>query len=86
MVTFEWSDWRNADFWWVQSVYVRPDCRRKGVYRRMYETVLRQARERGDVCGIRLYVERDNRLAQSVYQTLNLCETKYVVWETDFVL
>ena len=86
LVTFEWSDWRNANFWWIQSVYVSPSWRRRGVYRRMYETVLHDARERTDVCGIRLYVEKDNEVAQSVYRTLNLQQTQYQIWEVDFVL
>ena len=24
MLTREWSDWRNGDWWWIQSVYVVP--------------------------------------------------------------
>ena len=58
MVTFEWSDWRNAYFWWIQSVYVTPEFRRKGVYRLLERSVKSQALQMGDVCGIRLYVDR----------------------------
>ena len=57
MVTFEWSDWRNAYFWWIQSVYVAPEFRRKGVYRLLESSVKSQALQKGDVCGIRLYVD-----------------------------
>ena len=86
LVTYEWSDWRNADFWWIQSVYVNPDWRRRGVYRSMHQYILEIARARTDVCGVRLYVERENAIAQSVYKRLNLHETKYRMWEVDFVL
>jgi len=86
LVTYEWSDWRNADFWWIQSVYVDPDWRRRGVYRSMHQYILEMARARTDVCGVRLYVERENAVAQSVYERLSLRETKYRIWEVDFVL
>ena len=86
LITYEWSDWRNAVFWWIQSVYVEPAWRRQGVYRRLYEHVLREARDNPEVCGIRLYVEQDNRVAQSVYSALSLRRTHYQIWEVDFVL
>lgn len=86
MVTFEWSDWRNATFWWIQSVYVRPDWRRQGVYRAMHQHVLREAKERTDVCGIRLYVERENHGAQQAYHRMGLSPSAYQVFEEDFVL
>ena len=86
LVTREWSDWRAGWFWWIQSVYVVPEARRKGVYRALHEDVLRRARAAGDVCGVRLYVDRDNRAAQSVYQRLGMTPTSYSVFETDFVL
>src|SRR5688572_9099906 len=57
LVTTEWSDWRNGWFWWIQSVYVEAQARRRGVYRRLHEEVERAARTSGDVCGLRLYVE-----------------------------
>ena len=86
LVTFEWSDWRNASFWWIQSVYVHPDWRRRGVYRRMHESVLTQARAQGNVCGVRLYVEKENEAAQAVYRRVGLSLSPYVVFEDDFVL
>nr|MBI3612697.1 GNAT family N-acetyltransferase [Nitrospirota bacterium] len=86
MVTFEWSDWRNATFWWIQSVYVRPDWRRQGIYRAMHDHVLREARERKDVCCVRLYVEQENRGAQTAYQRVGLLPSAYQVFEEDFVL
>ena len=81
MVTPEWSDWRNGFFWWVQSVYVRPDARRKGVYRALYAEVKRLAAGRDDVCGLRLYVERENRDARRVYERLGMTETAYRLYE-----
>ncbi|HXH86786.1 N-acetyltransferase family protein [Petrachloros mirabilis] len=86
MITFEWSDWRNAVFWWVQSVYVTPPWRRRGIYRMMHDTIIAQAKADPKVCGIRLYVERDNRTAQTVYQRVGLVPSAYAVYEQDFVL
>ena len=86
LITYEWSDWRNGAFWWVQSVYVRPESRGKGVYSALYGDAVRRAREAGDVCGLRLYVERENRRAQAAYQKLGMSPTVYDMYETDFVL
>ena len=71
MVTFEWSDWRNGWFWWVQSVYVREEARRGGVFRALYREIEKQASANPNVIGLRLYVERENdraeqRIARSV--------------------
>lgn len=81
LVTREWSDWRNAWFWWIQSVYVVPEARGKGLYRELSAFVWTMAREAGDVCGIRLYVEKENRIAQAVYQRLGMHETDYLMYE-----
>jgi len=86
MVTFEWSDWRNGTFWWVQSVYVEPAYRKRGVYRKLYEHVLGEAKSRHDVCGVRLYVDQDNRTAQQVYERLGMNRAHYAMYEVDFVL
>ncbi|MGH7255266.1 MAG: GNAT family N-acetyltransferase [Nitrospirales bacterium] len=86
LVTFEWSDWRNATFWWMQSVYVDPAWRRRGVFRRFYHYVLAEARRRKDVCGFRLYVDTYNQTAQRVYAHLGLTRSTYLVYEEDFVL
>ena len=86
MITFEWSDWRNGVFWWIQSVYVRPDFRSRGVFKRLYGHVAEQAKSAGDVCGLRLYVERENSRAQQTYQHLGMTKTPYEVYEVDFVL
>ena len=81
MVTTEWSDWRNGMFWWIQSVYVRPDYRRQGLYRELYERVKELAEQEPSVCGYRLYVERDNRSAQKTYANLGMLETDYRIFE-----
>jgi ribosomal protein S18 acetylase RimI-like enzyme len=81
MVTTEWSDWRDGEFWWVQSVYVRCDCRRQGIYRKLYEYIKLKAVKRGNVCGFRLYVERDNAVAQQAYSKLGMSETLYKMFE-----
>jgi len=86
MITFEWSDWRNAVFWWVQSVYVAPAWRRQGIYRTMHDHIVAQAKADSQVCGIRLYVEQENRVAQTVYQRVGLAPSAYAVYEQDFVL
>lgn len=81
MITTEWSDWRNGDFWWIQSVYVRPEARRQGVYTRLHDRVKALAREKASVCGIRLYVERTNEAAQATYQALGMRRTPYRMYE-----
>jgi len=86
MITYEWSDWRNGVFWWIQSVYVDPNWRRRGVFRRMVEEVMASAKAAPDVCGVRLYVEQNNHAAQTVYQRLGLRPSGYKVYEQDFVL
>ena len=81
MVTREWSDWRNGDFWWIQSVYVRPEFRRRGVYRRLYGHLQALAARKRAVCGFRLYVERSNRRAQATYDAAGMERTHYVIYE-----
>ena len=84
MVTYEWSDWRNGLFWWIQSVYVRLEFRRRGVYSALHRHVAQAAREAGGVCGIRLYVEQDNTIAQQVYESLEMHRTRYQMYEVEF--
>jgi len=81
MVTFEWSDWRNAWFWWIQSVYIMPEARGKHIYSQLYEFVKVEAKAAGNVCGFRLYVEKENAHAQRVYQKLGMEETYYLMYE-----
>lgn len=84
-LTFEWSDWRNGMFWWLQSVYVVAERRRSGVLRALYDHVLELARDSG-VCGVRLYVEQGNRAAQDAYLRLGFSPAVFHMYETDFVL
>ena len=84
MLTYEWSDWRNGMFWWIQSVYVAPDLRRKGVYRALHRHVEAAARRTPGVCGIRLYVESENAVAQNAYHQLGMVRTGYLMFETDW--
>lgn len=86
LITFEWSDWRNAAFWWLQSVYVHKDWRRQGVFKTLYDYVLAEGKRQGNVAGIRLYVEQDNVVAQGVYAYVGLASAPYKVFETDFIL
>ncbi|HEU4686265.1 MAG TPA: GNAT family N-acetyltransferase [Nitrospira sp.] len=86
MITYEWSDWRNGVFWWIQSVYVDRSWRRRGVYRRMHETVIALGKADPTVCGVRLYVARDNRQAQTAYRRVGLSPSVYDVYEEDFIL
>jgi ribosomal protein S18 acetylase RimI-like enzyme len=82
MVTHEWSDWRNGDFWWIQSVYTTPAARGAGVYRALHEHVVRAAKAEGAV-GVRLYVEPHNARAIATYTKLGM-EKTYDVMETPF--
>ncbi|MFO1508031.1 MAG: GNAT family N-acetyltransferase [Lysobacterales bacterium] len=75
-VTFEWSDWRNGDWWWLQSVYVVPDARRHGVFRALFAEAEKRARA-ADAVGLRLYVEQGNDRAQRTYAALGLRDEPY---------
>ena len=83
MITYEWSDWRNGLFWWIQSVYVTPAARRNGVFSTLYRHVSLQARKSG-ACGIRLYVEMANTRAQQTYKAMGMVNTTYQVMEAEF--
>jgi GNAT superfamily N-acetyltransferase len=76
MLTTEWSDWRNAHFWWIQSVYVIQSARGQGVYGALHRDVVSRASSEPTVVGVRLYVEKENSHARGVYQRLgmHLCE------------
>ena len=84
LITYEWSDWRSAWFWWIQSVYVQPQARREGVFRALYAHLRELAKTTPEVCGLRLYVERDNQRAQSTYRSQGMSETHYKLFEESF--
>ncbi|MDB6125399.1 MAG: putative acetyltransferase [Pedosphaera sp.] len=81
LITYEWSDWRNGNIWWIQSVYVREEFHGKGVFKLLFEHVEKLAKESGEVCSLRLYVERENGRAHRAYQKLGMEETHYRVFE-----
>ena len=81
MITYEWSDWRCADWWWIQSVYVVESARRSGVFSALYRSVQADIAGRDDVCGIRLYVEDANQSAQSTYASLGMVDAHYRIME-----
>ncbi|MGH8106445.1 MAG: GNAT family N-acetyltransferase, partial [Arenimonas sp.] len=81
MLTTEWSDWRNGDWWWIQSVYVHPDFRRQGVFQSLYGHVKAMAEQASDVCGLRLYVEHENLNAQKTYEKLGMEDAGYRMME-----
>ncbi len=81
MITYEWSDWRNGLFWWVQSVFVHKDNRQQGLYKLMYEFVKTQVDQSKDMVGLRLYVDKDNKKAQKVYSKLGMHKSNYQLFE-----
>ena len=82
MHTFEWSDWRNGEIWWLQSVYVHPDFRRQGVLRQLFQHLQAEAAASPHIAGLRLYVEEHNTAAQATYERLGLKPAGYVVMES----
>ena len=86
MITYEWSDWRNGVFWWIQSVYTAPELRGRGIFKALYARVEALAKEKGGVCGLRLYVEAHNGRAQATYLRCGMRETAYRMFETDTVI
>lgn len=81
MHTREWSDWRNGDIWWLQSVYIAAEFRRRGVFRRLYRHLETEAQNSPDVVGLRLYVEVENLAAQETYRNLGMIQPGYFVME-----
>jgi ribosomal protein S18 acetylase RimI-like enzyme len=86
MITYEWSDWRNGVFWWIQSVYVEKAARGTGVFKALFDHVQTLAKSSANVCGLRLYVEKSNDRAKKTYERLAMHLSHYEMYETDFVL
>jgi GNAT superfamily N-acetyltransferase len=80
LITYEWSDWRNSEVWWIQSVYVIPEMRRQGVFRSMYEHIKHEAEKQG-IAGLRLYVETNNSGAHKTYESLGMQSLHYRMYE-----
>jgi GNAT superfamily N-acetyltransferase len=83
MITREWSDWRNGYFWWIQSVFVHKEHRKKGVYTSLYKHVEARAKIMG-VVGLRFYVDSKNKSAQKVYEQLGVKNSHYLFYEEDW--
>jgi len=81
LVTPEWSDWRNGLFWWIQSLYVLPKWRRRGVFRSLYAFVKDMARQDGTIRGLRLYVETQNTIARACYENQGMTPSIYTLYE-----
>jgi GNAT superfamily N-acetyltransferase len=84
LITYEWSDWRNGVFWWIQSVYTLPELRGRGVFKALYSRVDSLAKETGGVRGLRLYVESHNQRAQAAYLRCGMSEAIYRMFEVDY--
>lgn len=81
MHTYEWSDWRNGVFLWVQSVYVENEYRRKGIFKELYSYIKSICDNDENICGIRLYVEKENIQAKATYKSLDMYECNYHMYE-----
>lgn len=81
----EWSPLRDSSFWWIENVYVRPNWRRKGVYRKMYNYIYDSAKKNKKICGIRLYTEQDNTVARKTYVETGMRGKLTELFEIDFI-
>ena len=86
MITYEWSDWRNGVIWWIQSVYVAPEYRRRGLYRSLYQYIKTAALKDGSIPELRLYVDQHNKSAQRTYQALGMQQSHYLLFATDLLI
>ncbi|TAK93510.1 MAG: GNAT family N-acetyltransferase [Verrucomicrobia bacterium] len=84
MITYEWSDWRNGNFWWIQSVYVLPAFRQQGVFRGLFNHVHKLAKRDRSVCGLRLYMHAENARARRTYERLGWRHTEYEIFDLEF--
>ncbi|HLP44977.1 MAG TPA: GNAT family N-acetyltransferase [Candidatus Deferrimicrobium sp.] len=84
MVTNEWSDWRNKLFLWIQSVYVKADFRKQGIFTALFHYLKDIARYKKNVAGLRLYVEKSNDIAHKVYEELGMVIPSYDIYEIIF--
>ncbi|MDI9355767.1 MAG: GNAT family N-acetyltransferase [Chitinophagaceae bacterium] len=81
LITFEWSDWRNGNVWWIQSLYVKKHYRKKGIFKKMYQFLLDTIQNDPKIMGIRLYVNKTNKTAQEVYTKIGMNGEHYQVYE-----
>ena len=83
MITYEWSDWRNGVMWWIQSVYVKPEHRKKGVFRSLFKHIEHLAKNHSDVKALRLYVMGNNLSGKITYKNLGMQDSGYIVYEKE---
>lgn len=83
LITYEWSDWRNKTFWWIQSVYVKANFRKQKIFQNLYNYIENLAKDVGS-CGLKLYVDQNNHIAQNVYNSLGMEKSHYYLYETYF--
>jgi len=83
MITFEWSDWSNGLYWWIQSVFVEPGSRKQGVFRALYRHLSELAESTGGVCGLKLYAHQSNRKAMQTYLAVGMKQSPYVLFEKE---
>lgn len=81
LTTYEWSDWRNGTILWLQSVYVMPEFRRKGIYKALYRHIRTMVEQDHNLKGIRLYADKGNTIAQKVYEKLGMTADHYQLYE-----
>jgi len=81
LITYEWSDWRNGLIWWLQSVYVKESHRKKGIFKMMYDNILRIIKADSNLIGLRLYVDKTNARAIKVYESMGMDGSHYTVFE-----
>ena len=83
MITYEWSDWRNGVIWWIQSVYVQAEHRKKGVFRSLFKHIEHLAKNHYDVKALRLYVMGNNLSGKNTYKSLGMQDSGYIVYEKE---
>ena len=83
MITYEWSDWRNGNIWWIQSVYVHHEYRKQGIFRALFRHIESLAKNNPQVKAIRLYVMHNNDVGKSTYQNLGMNDSGYIVYEKE---
>lgn len=81
MITHEWSDWRNGNFWWIQSVFVEKEFRRRGLYKGLFNYLKQRMKEDPTIVGIKLYVDQNNKPAQKTYENLGMEQSNYLLFD-----
>ena len=85
MITYEWSDWRNGVIWWLQSIYVKPDYRKQGVFKAIFRHIETLAKNDPQIKALRLYVMNNNESGKSAYKKLGMNDSNYIVYDKEFL-